>query len=94
MTAGERAVMQQVFQGARGGAGGEGRLGGPTSERAAAGPGATVAADYLVFVLHEGAPTIRRIKTGLTDLDYSEVLEGLTATDSVLLLPNISQPAP
>jgi hypothetical protein len=28
------------------------------------------------------------IRTGLTDLDYSEVVEGLTATDSVLVLPS------
>ena len=41
----------------------------------------------------DGAPTAVRIKTGLTDLDYSEVLAGLTATDSVLVLPNVAQPA-
>ena len=30
------------------------------------------------------------IRTGLTNLDYSEVLSGLEATDSVLLLPSAS----
>jgi hypothetical protein len=30
------------------------------------------------------------IRTGLTDLDYSEVREGLEATDSVLILPSAS----
>ena len=30
------------------------------------------------------------IRTGLTDLDYSEVLSGLEPTDSVLLLPSAS----
>jgi hypothetical protein len=30
------------------------------------------------------------IRTGLTDLDYSEVTEGLTASDSVLVLPSAS----
>ena len=30
------------------------------------------------------------IRTGLTDLDYSEVVSGLTATDSVLVLPSAS----
>ncbi len=91
LTADERAVMQQVFRGVRGDAGAEpggngGRGGGEHN--------ASVATDFLVFVLRNGAPTILRIKTGLTDLDYSEVLEGLSATDSVLVLPNISQRAP
>ena len=30
------------------------------------------------------------IRTGLTDLDYSEVTSGLTAQDSVLVLPSAS----
>ena len=49
--------------------------------------------NYVVFVLRDGAPTAVRIKTGLTDLDYSEVLDGLTETDSVLVLRNNAQQA-
>jgi hypothetical protein len=30
------------------------------------------------------------IRTGLTDLDYSEVVSGLTAQDTVLVLPSAS----
>jgi hypothetical protein len=30
------------------------------------------------------------IRTGLTDLDYSEVVDGLAAGDSVLILPSAS----
>ena len=30
------------------------------------------------------------IRTGLTDLDYSEVVDGLQASDSVLILPSAS----
>jgi hypothetical protein len=30
------------------------------------------------------------IRTGLTDMDYSEVLSGVTASDSVLVLPSAS----
>jgi hypothetical protein len=30
------------------------------------------------------------IRTGLTDLDYSEVVRGLTVADSVLILPSAS----
>ena len=31
-----------------------------------------------------------RVRTGLTDLDYSEVVSGLKAGDSVLVLPSAS----
>jgi len=43
---------------------------------------------YIVFVTRNGTPTPVWIRTGLTDLDYSEVVEGLTASDSVLVLPS------
>jgi hypothetical protein len=43
---------------------------------------------YVVFVNRNGKPTPVWIRTGLTDLDYSEVIEGLTAADSVLVLPS------
>ena len=36
----------------------------------------------------DGVPTARWIRTGLTDLDYIEVLEGLSESDSVFLLPS------
>jgi len=45
-------------------------------------------ARYIVFVNRGGKPTPVWIRTGLTDLDYSEVIEGLTASDSVLVLPS------
>jgi HlyD family secretion protein len=45
---------------------------------------------YVVFVRQNGRPTPVWIQTGLTDMDYSEVLQGLTATDSVLVLPSAS----
>ena len=43
---------------------------------------------YIVFVMRDGVPRAVRIRTGLTDMDYSEVLSGLTASDSVLVLPS------
>ena len=43
---------------------------------------------YIVFVKRGGQPTPVWIQTGLTDMDYSEVLSGLQATDSVLILPS------
>ncbi|HEX6434078.1 MAG TPA: efflux RND transporter periplasmic adaptor subunit [Gemmatimonadales bacterium] len=52
----------------------------------AQGPGS----QYIVFVKRNGRPTPVWIWTGLTDMDYSEVLQGLSATDSVLVLPSAS----
>jgi len=45
-------------------------------------------AEYIVFTVTDGAPAARWIRTGLTDLDYTEVLEGLSESDSVLILPS------
>ena len=45
---------------------------------------------YIVFAKRNGAPTAVWIRTGLTDLDYSEVLEGLQPGDSVYMLPSAS----
>jgi hypothetical protein len=53
-----------------------------------AGQGFMFGGDYWVFVLQDGAPVARQIRTGLTDLDYSEVLSGLTVDDQIILLPS------
>ncbi len=45
---------------------------------------------YIVFVKRAEGPKPVWIRTGLTDLDYSEVVEGLEPTDSVLILPSAS----
>jgi hypothetical protein len=45
---------------------------------------------YIVFVKRNGQPTPVWVKTGLTDMDYSEVVQGLTDADSVLVLPSAS----
>ena len=45
---------------------------------------------YIVFVKRNGAPAPTWIRTGLTDLDYSEVLQGLQTGDSVYVLPSAS----
>ncbi len=45
---------------------------------------------YIVFVTRPSGPEPVWVRTGLTDLDYSEVLQGLTDTDSVLVLPSAS----
>lgn len=46
------------------------------------------ASRYWVFVEKPGGPKPVGIETGLTDLDYSEVLSGLDAGDRAMLLPS------
>jgi hypothetical protein len=45
---------------------------------------------YIVFALRNGQPTPVKVRTGITDLDYSEVVAGLSEGDSVLILPSAS----
>ncbi|HET7468161.1 MAG TPA: efflux RND transporter periplasmic adaptor subunit [Gemmatimonadales bacterium] len=45
---------------------------------------------YIVFVKRNGRPAPVWIRTGLTDLDYSEVVHGLAQGDSVYILPSAS----
>jgi HlyD family secretion protein len=62
----------------------------------AGGAGATSArrsgevSSYIVFVLRKGKPTPLQVRTGLSDLDYIEVVNGLTEQDTVLVLPSAS----
>jgi len=72
-----RAANPQMGQGRRGGA-------------AQSGPDTRFGGQYIVFVKRDGQPTPVSIRTGLTDLDYSEVVSGLQAGDSVLALPSAS----
>jgi HlyD family secretion protein len=43
--------------------------------------------DYIVFVLRSGKPLAVRVRTGITNLDQVEVVSGLNAQDTVLVLP-------
>jgi HlyD family secretion protein len=83
LTDSERALLRQVFAGMGGG----GRPGGaprpPSNDFQFGGR-------YIVFVLRNGQPTPVNVRTGLTDLDYSEVMSGLAIGDSVLVLPSAS----
>ena len=44
--------------------------------------------DFWVVMDTAGEPEIRRIRTGITDLDRVEVIEGLEESESVLVLPS------
>ena len=70
-----RAANPQMGQGGRGGQ---------------SGPDTRFGGSYIVFVKRNGGPVPVAIKTGLTDLDYSEVISGLQEGDSVLALPSAS----
>jgi HlyD family secretion protein len=72
------AAMRQMMMRAGGGQGGGLRR------------NAGESSSYIVFTLHNGKPTPVQIRTGLTDLDYIEVLTGLSEHDTVLVLPSAS----
>jgi len=74
------AAMRQMMQRAGGGGQGGGAL-----RRSAGEP-----SSYIVFTLKNGKTTPVQIRTGLTDLDYIEVVSGLTEQDTVLVLPSAS----
>jgi HlyD family secretion protein len=71
-----RAQFQRMGGGSGGGSGGMRRNAEPTS--------------YIVFTLKNGKPAPVQIRTGLTDLDYTEVVSGLSDKDTVLVLPSAS----
>jgi HlyD family secretion protein len=86
ISAEERAIMTKMRQ-ANGGRGGRRmRPGGGEG----GGVDAQLGGSYVVFALRGGRPTPLQIRTGLTDLDYAEVVSGLQAGDSVLVLPSAS----
>lgn len=85
LTAEEQALMQRVRSQMGGGRNGGNRMGGGNG-----GQDALFGGRYVVFAMRDGKPTAVYVTTGITDLDWSEVKSGLTAQDSVLLLPSAS----
>jgi len=82
----EQNAMRQIMAAAGGGRGGrQGQGGGQTATDAA-----LMGGSYTVFVLRDGFAEAVPVRTGLTDLDYSEVVEGLAVGDTVLVLPSSS----
>jgi len=77
----ERAVLQKMRQLNGGGASGRQRPQGNDFQ---------FGGTYVVFLATAEGPRATRVRTGLTDLDYSEVVSGLKAGDSVLVLPSAS----
>jgi len=88
--AAQRPGARQVARRDSGAAGGATRGGtdGAGARRGAV--DASFGGRYIVFVKRLEGPKAVWIRTGLTDLDYSEVVEGLQPADSVLVLPSAS----
>jgi HlyD family secretion protein len=79
----ENAMMMKIRQSM-------GRSSGGRQGGARTGTDTQFGGEYIVFVRRDGIPTAVAVKTGLTDLDYSEVVSGLATGDSVLILPSAS----
>lgn len=78
----ERALLQKMRQLNGGGAGG--------GRQRSQGNDFQFGGNYVVFLATADGPRAARVRTGLTDLDYSEVISGLKEGDSVLVLPSAS----
>ncbi|HWA57633.1 MAG TPA: efflux RND transporter periplasmic adaptor subunit [Gemmatimonadales bacterium] len=83
-TPAERAILQKLRQagGGRRNGGGGGGAGGASSY--------LFGGDYIVFTIRNGVITPKKVRTGITDLDFSEIKSGLADGDSVLVLPSAS----
>lgn len=80
LSAADRSILEKM----RGSGGGPGRRQQQSDDTALFG------GNYIVFAMRNGEPTPVPIRTGLTDLDYSEVVSGLAAADTVLIMPSAS----
>jgi HlyD family secretion protein len=94
-TAEETAILRKVraAMGAGGGGARRGAGGGDSTQAARSrlqGSSYQFGGRYIVFTLKRGQPVPVQVQTGLTDLDYSEVVHGLSEGDSVLVLPSAS----
>jgi len=91
LSADQRALLERIGIGQR-------PPGGTVGGSAPSGPEVSssndpLAANFIVFVVRDSVPIPVWIRTGLTDETYSEVLEGVTATDTVVVLPSLGTPS-
>ena len=87
----ERQLAQEARR--RREAGGRGGPGGRSAARRGARSASVdsqFGGDFLIFAMRDGSPEALRVRTGITDLDYAEVVFGLDDGDEVLLLPSAS----
>ena len=86
LTKEERTLAEEMRRRRQASGGG----GGPPRRERSSAIDAQLGGDYLVFALRGNGPEALRVRTGVTDLDHSEVLFGLDEDDEVLLLPSAS----
>lgn len=87
LTESDRTLMRQLL-GRGAGGGGQGSQGRGQGESTT--DAALMGGSYTVFLLKGGFATPVAVQTGLTDLDYSEVVSGVALGDTVLVLPSSS----
>ncbi len=92
LSADERELMTQARQqmSGRREPTGTNRPGGQEPRRRASSVDTQLGGDYMVFALRNGEPTALHVRTGITDLDHTEVITGLNDDDHVLILPSAS----
>jgi hypothetical protein len=91
LTPQEQQQMQQIQRAFGGGGGGRpGMGGGANGGMRRGGSDYQFGGNYIVFLKRGDEISLVHVRTGLTDLDFSEVTTGLQATDSVLILPSAS----
>ena len=90
LSEGERTLLRQLMGGAGGMRGGSGDRSGGRRSSTSSTDAALMGGTYTVFALRDGFAVPVSVQTGLTDLDYSEVVSGLVLGDTVLVLPSSS----
>jgi HlyD family secretion protein len=63
-------------------------MGGPGRARRSASN--EIGGEYIVFAMRDANPVPLRVRTGITDMDHSEIVAGLEEDDEVLILPSAS----
>jgi hypothetical protein len=89
----EEAQLRAAMQSMQGGGGGFGDgvgSGGGSGRQVAGGQDYQFGGDYWVVAMRDGEPVPLPVRTGVTDLEYSEIVAGLGPDDEVLLLPSSS----
>ena len=88
----DRSILTRVMRAAGGGGGRRGNSGGGRRRggRRPQSGNFQFGGEFIVFVMTDTGPEARPIRTGLTDLDYAQVMSGLSPGDQVLILPSAS----
>lgn len=84
----EQQLAERMRSRMRGGGEGRGRRAGGGARRSAV--AGQFGGEHLVFALRDSQPVPLRLRTGITDMDHTEVVAGLAEDAEVLILPSAS----